>query len=845
MKIISLIVPVLFSLLLVQPSKAQIDPNAFYQFKSQNTNLSTDGLETLYPRSSSTYFKGYNKTPDFNNVAYLDSVKEAYSLTSDELNLLEQNHFFVTERLSRSTFANALHDIYINDLPVFVSTDIILDAVHRSYSYLLKTLEREVMSQNLEQFLAALYGNFSLLQQKYNNHKLDENLADIDLYVSIAYSLITNQNYEPHIASAEFYHTLMDGIETCNMVELSLFCKPERSRRLDFSQFKVRGHYVYSETDRMMSYKLLEPYFKTQMWLGRIEFFLTRPAESPWEEPWGNEEIRRMNVSAFLLNELANMTEEKQLFAVNEQIINYLVGESDNVTPEQYNRFLNEQKITDATQFANSSLYNEYQSTLLANKEFEQLILGGLLYSNPYTEQADTLPVSYRLSGQRYVIDSHILSNMVYDRIIYNGEKIFRGMPKPLDAIFALGNNDAYYFLNNELETYKYASNLANMRYLTDNKEASFWKSGYYHSWLGAIRCLNTVDDENLPFFMRTSAWHQQKMNTQLASWTQLRHDNVLYAKPSYTGMTGCSYPHSYVEPYPEFYKTIADFTRDLASFLNTIDLGGWESVQVVSALNSIPPVLDKLEIIAIKELNGTPLSADETDWLKRMLFEDGMSGQPPYSGWYADMLLDPYNMLESDYLIVDVHTQPTLKNGEVVGKVLHLATGAVNLGIFILQNSETESYMAYTGPFFSCYDTITYNFERLTDEDWGAAVINNSIPLRPEWTKAFLANAEGKASVIFAELPSKMLIASGNKSIVSQSEIECYPNPVNNVLSIRVPGVCDRLLYQLFSADGKHVESGYLTNYSMLDFSSLKKGLYLLHLNGENINEIKKIVKY
>ncbi|MCB9248138.1 MAG: DUF3160 domain-containing protein [Ignavibacteriales bacterium] len=44
-------------------------------------------------------------------------------------------------------------------------------------------------------------------------------------------------------------------------------------------------------------------------------------------------------------------------------------------------------------------------------------------------------------------------------------------------------------------------------------------------------------------------------MNSQLASWTELRHDNLLYAKQSYTGGVTCSYPFSYVEPIPAIFQ--------------------------------------------------------------------------------------------------------------------------------------------------------------------------------------------------------------------------------------------------------------------------------------------------
>src|SRR3954453_23172825 len=54
---------------------------------------------------------------------------------------------------------------------------------------------------------------------------------------------------------------------------------------------------------------------------------------------------------------------------------------------------------------------------------------------------------------------------------------------------------------------------------------------------------------------MRSQAWALKANVTQLASWTQLRHDTILYAKPSYTSGESCEYPAGFVEPVPHFWK--------------------------------------------------------------------------------------------------------------------------------------------------------------------------------------------------------------------------------------------------------------------------------------------------
>jgi hypothetical protein len=57
------------------------------------------------------------------------------------------------------------------------------------------------------------------------------------------------------------------------------------------------------------------------------------------------------------------------------------------------------------------------------------------------------------------------------------------------------------------------------------------------------------------------------------------------------------------------------------------------------------------------------------------MLFHHAMSGEPPYSGWYADLFLRCLDASEWDHTILDVHTQPPMI-GDVVGRVLTTGTG-------------------------------------------------------------------------------------------------------------------------------------------------------------------------
>jgi hypothetical protein len=95
-------------------------------------------------------------------------------------------------------------------------------------------------------------------------------------------------------------------------------------------------------------------------------------------------------------------------------------------------------------------------------------------------------------------------------------------LPNSLDALFALGNDAAAQLLINDLNQYHYSTNLAGVRYLIDSYDNSYWEVTIYNMWLNSVRKLNPPEArDNLPYFMQTAAFWQQKMNTQLASLTQ------------------------------------------------------------------------------------------------------------------------------------------------------------------------------------------------------------------------------------------------------------------------------------------------------------------------------------
>jgi hypothetical protein len=282
---------------------------------------------------------------------------------------------------------------------------------------------------------------------------------------------------------------------------------------------------------------------------------------------------------------------------------------------------------------------------------------------------------------------------------------------------------------------------------------------------------------------MTTAAWQQEKLNTQLASWAQLRHDNLLYAKQSYTGGAVCSYPHSYVEPYPEFYCQVARFAENAQGILAPFSSGNEIIQQMREYFTGLKVTMDQLEVIAHKERDGEVLTRAEVEFLAEMLFlNDGICGSPPFSGWYPDLFYDLHSAATSDYVIADVHTQPTDAMGGIVGHVLHVGVGRVNLGVFLAE-SPCGAYapIAYVGPVMSYYEKVTDDFARLTDEEWTGLVIAGDLPRRPDWANIYLTDGAGAVMPAGRELHSVTYQGGGGPSPSPPAPamaLRCSPNP-------------------------------------------------------------------
>lgn len=830
---------------------AQTKIDKYWDFINNNHNYNLNKLVNDHPIG---LYKG--NVPQSQEIQFYDSVCNVLQLTTYEKELIDKHGFMVTERLKHNSCWRALEYIHHKDLPVMITTDFVLDAFHVSYDAILRTLEEKIIINKLSALLEGLHNKLEVIQG------LETNVNDLDVYLTVARKLLVMKG----TIEAKFPENQTQVTEILNLIATKNFqtylLLSTTPRKIDFSQFTVRGHYTLNEE--------LGHYFKCMIWLGRTEFYLIAPEESESQPKQTIFDIQRQIIDAYLLQKLINDANQMNNYNDIDKIIESMVGFSDNVQFEHLTELKQELGFNDLIELLDTNKIHEFQN-LLATKEYsEQRILSQILMS-PYDQKQIKPASAFMFLGQRFLIDSYICGNLVFDKIINEDKKVMRMLPSVNDVLFSLGNNPSLEFLKTELERYPYSKQLAATRMLIDSYDETYWENSIYGLWLNAIRTLNTPEQSDrtkLPAFMQTAAWWQEKMNTQLSSWAQLRRDNILYGKQSYTGGGECSYPYVYIEPNPEFYQAMSklakkayEFFSDFSSILNS----HYDSRLLLIYFDGLDSVSRKLYNISLKELSNEKISDEEFQFLCNA-WDYGYWNcvwELP-GGWigkfYIGDPLIPEVFKENWQIIADIHTAPTDASGNMVGWVKHVATGMVNLGVFIAPNYEGKP-TAYVGPTMSFHEYTTSNFERLNDEEWikfyNAEIIKGSNSFRPDFVDLYLADKNGGPRSDYpASLPIEAVSVNNNPK-ESKINISTYPNPFNEnlIISFKIPVELsgNNVNLSIFDLEGRliktlvneQIQSGnYSIKWDALNSISqeIPNGTYICKLQIGTISETIKI---
>ncbi|MBR1508672.1 MAG: DUF3160 domain-containing protein [Eubacterium sp.] len=650
------------------------------------------------------------------NLGNLDNYDLIDYMPEDEKDMLLKNQFVVTDGWDCEFFEGYEYLRY-DYRPAFVTVDSIMHTYHLYFAHVLKNTEKTYLIDDVTEMSR-------LMQQKskaqYDVLKGTEwelaawrNLA----FFTVGYKL-ANPDAEVPAEVQDVVQKELDLIEQAGGVTQSpLFDDPENME--DYSQYIPRGYYDTDEN--------LKKYFKTMMWYGRRNF--ARKDED-------------QDRSALLMT-LAMDNDTLPLWEEIYTITSFFAGASDDCGYYEYRPIIDKVYGADITADklpGNDKAWTEFHD--LTGQLPAPKINSVVVLVDDTDEEKEAKINGFRFMGQRFSIDEAIFQNLCYSRVKENSSNQARMLPNALDVPAAMGSDVALDILKEQgVEDYKgYSENMESLRTMVKEAPDSTWNSSLYSEWLNTLRPVLEERGEGYPVFMQSQEWRKKNLVTFLGSYTELKHDTILYSKQMMAEMGDGPIPErddrGYVEPEPEVYARLTALVKATSEGLQHYDALRDADKENLALLADITT---KLQAISEKELTNVLPTDEEFEFIRSY-------------GGQIEHFWQEVNKEEAgkDYftteefpaaIVADVATDPN-------GACLELGTGRINTIMVIIEVDGVKK-VAWGGV-YSFYQFQQPINDRLTDSKWRQMLgielredgtynyDRESQPKQEAWTKSF-----------------------------------------------------------------------------------------------------------
>jgi len=462
----------------------------------------------------------------------------------------------------------------------------------------------------------------------------------------------------------------------------------------DYTQYKPRGHYVKTTG--------LQAYFRGMMWLSRAMMSLS--ADRPVQ-------------SAVLLTLAVSPKESLARWRKLSDTIGFLVGPPDDLCVVELFPAL--AKAAEVGPLSAPASFAALRAELakLRPPQIQSALTERVVGPSLDSQKA------LHFFPQRAVIDAVLLQGLVDPQV--PGKYSIDALEVP--AI--LGSTLARSLLADaKFDAFDgYAAQQKKLGEALPRTLAQRSTEDFAAGWLAALGPLIAPSAPESPRFMLGDAFARLSLSTYLASYAELKHDTILYAKQAVTEMGGPSFEDTeesidkrgYVVPEVELYARVTALLSRLRTGLGT---RGLFPQSLTKSWTAFEELSGRLEAISRKELAGEKLSAEDYHLIEFIggdlehFWEDTLILRPTSDRW---MLLRDNNTR----IVADIFTGP--------GGVHHVASGWVH-PVYVAFPRDGKIAIG-RGAVFSFYQLTVK--DRLTDQQWRERLGSEHRPPLPDWT--------------------------------------------------------------------------------------------------------------
>jgi hypothetical protein len=705
----------------LQPRATESEPTA--ETAGTEGTSQTGGIGDVYASAFAAYQQQSVTLPDEFSGGYtlpLDlgqiSNLADFTLTETQKSALSQNGFFVIPPTSDpnhiyTEFYQAYESMRYNDTPVFVTTDSIFHVYHLVFDKMLRDLETTYFIPTLKDFTLTMIQATTAQYQALQGTDLEgpalRNVAFFSIAASLQQVEYTALPEAQSLVDAELALINVHGGQEISPLWLRDDQAQDLQLREDYSQYIPRGHYTRSVD--------LEDYFKAMMWYGRMTFRLKDTFETQ----------RALLVTRALTT--AQSSSGNSALAMWQSIYDptvFIVGKADDLGIYEYG------KISDSVFGADSDL-----TAFTDTQKLQEFIDAARALPAPQInsmwvwiwQDRDDVTQGFRVMGQRFTLDEYVFGKLMW-RNVGTLEKP-RDLPKALDFFASMGSDKAYSLLEGmgEPDYENYTTQMTKVKDEVATLEIDSWTQNLYWTWLYSLQPIIEVKGKQYPAFMQTDAWVQKDLATALSSWTELKHDTILYSKQVMAEMGGGESenpPQGYVEPNPEAFArllALANMTR--TGLAERGLLGDTTKGNLDNLIDELGFLLD----ISQRELNGQAITEEEYwriqyygSWLEAITIASADTESTDQGRRYLED--------QKSALVADVATG--------MGRVLEEGVGYPTKVYVVLPD---EPYRIGVGAVYTYYEFTVSPDQRMTDEAWRSLLESANAPAQPDWTSSFI----------------------------------------------------------------------------------------------------------
>lgn len=650
---------------------------------------------------------------DLSNIENIDMFT---GFSPEQIKMLVDNGFVVLPSTNTKIHNTYDSNEYLH-IPNFITSDSVLHMYHQFYDKSLSYIEGEFLAKDIELLTDSMLTKSIKVNEIVTESELTDLAKENITFFLVAKMLLAGNSFvaqdfdDDIIQKAKEEYKLIQEAKGYNK-------SPLFDKDLDYSQFKVSGHYKKSAE--------YERFFKTMIWYG----FTSMPLlvnEGKGLDVENAQKSILMTYSVFVDGDKDNTAKLwNSIYAPT----GFYVGLSDDLNFfDLKNVLIN---VFGENPDINSLGDKEYYGAL-----FEEIRKLREPKINAKIEHGTATDKQFRFMGQRYVLDSYILQELM--------EPIVRPVPTGLDVLGTFGSAQAekllFEVIKPQVTWPKYETNYNNIKKDISEYDTIIWQSNLYSGWLWALKDTLIEYDvtANMPYFMTNEAWRNKTLNTVLGSYTELKHDTILYGKQSATEMGGPTdfADQHYVEPNVELYSKLLWLMQYSTT---NLEARGLLNEELLASSKEYIGILQLLVDCSVKELNNEPLTDDE----KNQLLWYGGTLKNISNGFLVGSAIksDSMSSEKSAMLVSDV--------SNIDGKNLSMGTGFFD-EIYVVVPVEGKLYLT-RGSLYSFYEFVSD--QRLRDEDWwamnGVRITNDvleigepslDLPLQPFWVNTFKSN--------------------------------------------------------------------------------------------------------